>query len=57
MPKNEVANISTTTETTGEISVKALGSSALRRLIEEVRCDEAPQGRTMYDRTYHRHNR
>ncbi|MFK0690927.1 YhhA family cyclophane-containing RiPP [Mesorhizobium sp. IMUNJ 23033] len=59
MPQNEVADVSiiAITETKREISIKAFGSAALMRLIEEVRNDESPQGRTAYDRTYHRHNR
>ena len=46
-----------TAESKGEMSLKALSSAALMRLIEEVRNDEALPGRTAYDRTYHRHNR
>ncbi|MFA4900093.1 MAG: YhhA family cyclophane-containing RiPP [Brevundimonas sp.] len=40
------------------IGLKAISSTALRRLIEEVRnTGDAKADVTAYNRTYHRHNR
>jgi hypothetical protein len=42
-----------------DLDLPLVDSVALRRLIEEVRQREAgdPAGATLYNRTYHRHNR